>query len=62
MSLLKFSEQYYIKEKKDGEIEHLVLTAISIPQELIDKFAEENEVMGNLSHSGSDLVIKAPFK
>lgn len=31
MSLLKHSEQYYIKEKKDGEEEHYVLTAISIP-------------------------------
>lgn len=54
MSLLKYTKQYNIKEMKkkwfwQEEEEHLlVLTTIRIPPEMIDQFADENGIMGNL--------------
>ena len=68
MNILKYAKQYYIKEKKptipgqDVDEDHVIITSIKIPQELIDKRAERNEKMGNLSNASTDLVIKTPFK
>ena len=48
------TKQYNIKEMKkkwfwQEEEEHLlVLTTIRIPPEMIDQFADENGIMGNL--------------
>jgi hypothetical protein len=45
----------------EREDDHIVLTSIKIPDDILDKHAEQNGIMGNLSHSGSDLVIKTPY-
>jgi hypothetical protein len=39
----------------------LILTSIRIPSELIDKRAEINGKMGNLSNDSTGMVIKTPF-
>ena len=41
--------------------DHLILTSIMIPPEIIDQKAEEIEMMGNLANDSTDLPIKTPF-
>ena len=68
MDLHKNTIQYLVKEttpatrKKKAQDHYFVLTSIKFPPQMIDKVAEKHKIMGNLSDSNSDLIIKTPFK